>query len=297
MNRTLIFVPGNSARFINSAKKLNADIVCFDLEDSVPYHEKSSAREMIGEAVSQTDDFKNIFSLYVRTNSYDSGQLFTDLTAVVRKGITGVVIPKVNEDTEICEISSFISRLEIERKIGHDVIKVVPSIETAKGVVNAYSIAKSDIRVNLLVFGVFDFLNDMHLEYVENGGVEYSYARAKIPVDARAAGVAAIDAIWQKVDDMNGLINDTILAKRLGYVGKCIIHPTQIEPVHKIFVPSKNEVEWAKKIIESLGPSMEKRSKTGAVRIDGKMIDAVHYKHAKTILNNIKDDSQPSSEL
>ena len=88
------------------------------------------------------------------------------------------------------------------------------------------------------------------------------------------AGVAAIDAIWQKVDDMNGLINDTILAKRLGYVGKCIIHPTQIEPVHKIFVPSKNEVEWAKKIIESLGPSMEKRSKTGAVRIDGKMIDA-----------------------
>ena len=74
MNRTLIFVPGNSARFINSAKKINADIVCFDLEDSVPYHEKSSAREMIGEAVSQTDDFKNTFSLYVRTNSYDSGQ-------------------------------------------------------------------------------------------------------------------------------------------------------------------------------------------------------------------------------
>ena len=74
--------------------------------------------------------------------------------------------------------------------------------------------------MNLLVFGVFDFLNDMHLEYVENGGVEYSYARAKIPVDAKAAGVAAIDAIWQKVDDVNGLINDTILAKRLGYVGK-----------------------------------------------------------------------------
>ena len=84
-----------------------------------------------------------------------------------------------------------------------------------------------------------------------------------------------------------------VLAKRLGYVGKCIIHPTQIEPVHKIFIPSKNEVEWAKKIIESLGPSMEKGSKTGAVRIDGKNDRAVHYKHAKTILNNIKDDSQP----
>ena len=132
MNRTLIFVPGNSARFISSAKKSNADIVCFDLEDSVPYHEKSSAREMIGEAISQTDDFKNTFSLYVRTNSYDSGHLFTDLTAVIQKGITGVVIPKVSDNTEISEISSFISRLETERKIGHDVIKVVPSIETAK---------------------------------------------------------------------------------------------------------------------------------------------------------------------
>src|SRR6476620_12042565 len=102
MNRTLIFVPGNSARFISRSKKSNADSGCFDLEDSVPYHEKSSAREMIGEAISQTDDFKNTFSLYVRTNSYDSGHLFTDLTAVVREGITGVVIPKVNEDTEIC---------------------------------------------------------------------------------------------------------------------------------------------------------------------------------------------------
>ena len=91
--------------------------------------------------------------------------------------------------------------------------------------------------MNLLVFGVFDFLNDMHLEYVENGGVEYSYARAKIPVDAKATGIAAIDAIWQKVDDMNGLINDTILAKRLGYVGNCIINPIQIEPVHKYLFP------------------------------------------------------------
>src|SRR5215831_14664026 len=251
MNRTLIFVPGNSARFISSATKLNADIVCFDLEDSVPDHEKSPAREMIGRAISQTDTFKNIPSLYVRTNSYESEHLFTDLDAVICEGITGVVIPKVNESTEISEISSFISRLEIERKIGYN-IKVVPSIETAKGVVSAYSIAKSDSRVNLLVFGVFDYLNDMHLDYSEDG-VEYSYARAKIPVDARAAGVAAIDAIWQKLDDMTGLVNDTILAKKLGYVGKCIIHPKQIEPVHKVFVPSKNEVEWAKRVVESLG--------------------------------------------
>lgn len=292
MNRTLIFVPGNSERFINSAKKLNADIVCLDLEDSVPYHEKSSARQMIREAINQTEGFKNTSSLYVRTNSYESEHLFADLTAVIHNGINGVVIPKVNDDREIIEISSFISRLEVERKIGHNIISVIPSIETAKGVVNAYPIAKSNSRVNLLVFGVFDFLYDMRLDYTEDSGIEYSYARAKVPVDARAAGVAAIDGIWQKVDDTNGLVKDAILAKRLGYVGKCIIHPNQIDPVHKIFVPSKSEVEWARKVIESLGPAMEKKTKTGAIKIDGRMIDAVHYKHAKTILNNAREKSQ-----
>jgi citrate lyase subunit beta/citryl-CoA lyase len=262
------------------------------LEDSVPYHEKPSARELIKVALSQRDSFKNALSLYVRTDSYESGNLFTDLEAIIREGITGVVIPKVNDSIEICEISSFISRLEVERKISNN-IQILPSIETAKGVVNAYSIAKSDSRVNLLVFGVFDFLNDMQIEYREYGGDEYSYARAKIPVDARAAGVSAIDAIWQKVEDTDGLVNDTVLAKRLGYVGKCIIHPNQIEPVQKVFAPNKFEIEWAKKVIESLEPAMEMKSKIGAVRIDGKMIDAVHYKYAKTILKSVEAQSQP----
>lgn len=294
MYRTLIFVPGNSARFINSAKRLNADIVCLDLEDSVPYHEKPAARELIRGALCQIDSFKNAFSLYVRTDSYESGNLFTDLEAVIHEGITGVVIPKVSDSTEICEVSSFISRLEVERKVTNS-IQIVPSIETARGVVNAYSIAKSDSKVNLLVFGVFDYLNDMHIEYAEEGGgVEYSYARAKIPVDARAAGVAAIDAIWQRVTDIDGLVNDTIHAKRLGYVGKCVIHPNQIEPVHKVFAPNKFEIEWAKKVIQSLGPAMDMKSKIGAVSIDGKMIDAVHYKQAKAILKSVEEhQSQP----
>ena len=85
MNRTLIFVPGNNKRFINSAKRLNADIVCLDLEDSVPFHEKSSARKMIGEAISQREDFKNTSNLYVRTNSFESGHIFADLTEQSRK--------------------------------------------------------------------------------------------------------------------------------------------------------------------------------------------------------------------
>jgi citrate lyase subunit beta/citryl-CoA lyase len=107
-------------------------------------------------------------------------------------------------------------------------------------------------------------------------------------VDARAAGVHAIDGIWQKIDDTPGLVSDATAAKKLGYSGKSIIHPSQIEPVHNIFRPSRNEIDWAKKVVQALGDAMEKGSGRGAVRLDGKMIDAVHYKQAKAILESEK---------
>ncbi|HYX56257.1 MAG TPA: CoA ester lyase [Nitrososphaeraceae archaeon] len=283
MFRSLIFVPSNSRRFIDKAKTLNADITCFDLEDSVPINEKTAARETIIQALKQRTDYKT--NVYIRINSFDSGMAFTDLKEIIQNGVDGIVIPKVDDENEVIDIIRFISILEDERGIKNGSIKLMPSIETAKGVVNAYSIAKADQRVNALIFGVFDFLYDMGLDYAENDGIEYVYARAKIPVDAKAAGVAAIDAIWQNVDNTNGLMKDARVAKRLGYSGKSIIHPSQIDPVHNIFIPTKNEIEWAKKVIEALGQTMERGSGKGAVKLEGKMIDAVHYKQAKAILN------------
>lgn len=283
MFRSLIFVPSNSRRFIDKAKTLNADIICFDLEDSVPVNEKTVAREIIVQTLKRRTDYKT--NVYIRINSFDSGMAFSDLKEIIQNGVDGIVIPKVNDENEVVDIIRFISILEDERGIKKGSIKLMPSIETAKGVVNAYFIAKADQRVNALIFGVFDFLYDMGLDYAENDGIEYIYARGKIPVDAKAAGVAAIDAIWQNVDDTNGLTKDARVAKRLGYSGKSIIHPCQIDPVHKIFIPTKNEIEWAKKVIEALGETMERGSGRGAVKLEGKMIDAVHYKQAKAILN------------
>ena len=283
MFRSLIFVPSNSRRFIDKAKTLNADITCFDLEDSVPINEKTVAREIIVQTLKRRTDYKT--NVYIRINSFDSGMAFSDLKEIIQNGVDGIVIPKVNDENEVVDIIRFISILEDERGIKKGSIKLIPSIETAKGIVNAYFIAKADQRVNALVFGVFDFLYDMGLDYAENDGIEYVYARGKIPVDAKAAGVAAIDAIWQNVDDTNGLTKDARVAKRLGYSGKSIIHPSQIDPVHKIFIPTKNEIEWAKKVIEALGETMERGSGRGAVKLEGKMIDAVHYKQAKAILD------------
>jgi citrate lyase subunit beta / citryl-CoA lyase len=282
MFRTLIFVPGNSIRFVEKAKTLAADIICFDLEDSVPENEKDAARRIIAETLlARRQEYGG--HVYVRTNSPESGLVPEDLKAVLQKGIDGIVVPKVNDAYEMLEIKKHIVMFEKGRKT--DKIALMPSIETARGVVNAYLIASADERIKALVFGVFDFLYDMRLDYDEHDSLGYSYVRAKIPVDARAAGALAIDAIWQKIDDIDGLIRDATMARRLGYSGKSIIHPSQIEPVHKVFRPSKNEVEWAKKVVQALSQAMKEGTGRGAVRLEGKMIDAVHYKQAKAILD------------
>ena len=247
------------------------------------------------EALTQRTEYKS--NVYIRINSFESGLALLDLNAIIRKGIDGIVIPKVNDEMEFSNLVDLISTLEQKRGIEKNSIKLMPSIETAKGVVNAYSIAKTVQRVNALVFGVFDFLYDMRLDYDENDGIEYAYARAKVSVDARVAGVAAIDGIWQKVDDIDGLRKDAIIAKRLGYSGKSIIHPNHIETVHKIFVPNRKEIEWAKKVLEALGEAMEKGANRGTVKPEGKMIDAVHYKQAKAILDAINNNKNKNLNL
>jgi citrate lyase subunit beta / citryl-CoA lyase len=290
MFRSLLFVPGNSHKFIEKSKTLDADIVCLDLEDSVPPDQKPLAREMIRGALSERKSYHSSSALYVRINSVDSGFAVEDLSASVQQGIEGIIVPKVNTEDTIIDTARLVTKLEEEREIVKGHIKLIASIETAQGVLNAYDIAKADGRISALLFGVFDFLYDMHLDYVENNGTGYAYARAKLPVDARAAGALAIDAIWQNLDDAEGLKRDTQYARRLGYSGKSIIHPSQIDPVHKIFVPTKTEIEWAKKVVQSLAPAVENGTATGAgaISLEGRMIDIVHYKLAKSILDLLK---------
>lgn len=300
MFRTLLFIPGNNKRFLEKSKLLYPDILCFDLEDSVPTSEKTIARDMVKESVSSNEGsnpvdinnsdnanykYKESPQIFVRINSFESGLYEQDLESVICDRLDGIVIPKVNSTSELEKITKIIVNLEKKRYI-EKTIRLLPSIESSQGVVNAYNIAKFNDRVCSLMFGVFDYLYDMKLDY-ENEGLEYSYARAKIPIDARAAGISALDSIWQKVDDLDGLQRDAKIAKRLGYAGKSIIHPKHIEPVHNVFVPSQNEIEWAKKVVSKLNQIQEQADKRGAFKIDGRMIDAVHFKQAKLILDYI----------
>jgi citrate lyase subunit beta/citryl-CoA lyase len=278
--RSLLFVPGNNQRFLEKAKTLSADIVCFDLEDSVPLEEKKSARNIIKEALEKRTDYQA--EIYIRTNSPVSGLIGEDLAAIVQKGIDGIVIPKVNNASEIKKIEKALANLEKKRKLKP--IDLMASIESTEGVVNAYSIASASKRVSSLIFGVFDLLNDLGIEYTKQAeGAKY--ARAKIPIDARAAGKYALDAIWQDLNDEAGLEQDCTMAKNLGYTGKTIIHPSQIQTTHRIFYPTTHEIEWAKKVIDAYASA--KKKKKGATKVEGKMIDEVHFKRAQTLLQSV----------
>ena len=275
--RSLIFVPGNNSRFLEKAKSLDADIVCFDLEDSVPDSEKKNARKLIKNALKSRSEYSA--EVFVRTNSPQSGKIPDDLKEIVQKGIDGIVIPKVNNAKEFKKIEKTLSALEKKQKMKP--IGLMPSIESAEGVYNTYDIASASKRTLAVVFGVFDLLNDLGIEYTKQPeGAKY--ARAKIPLDAKAAGVYALDAIWQDLKDQSGLIEDCKLGKSLGYVGKTIIHPNQISVTHEAFHPNKTEIEWAKKVCDVYEKSTKKGK--GATTVDGKMIDEVHYKRAKSLL-------------
>ena len=279
--RSLIFVPGNYPRFLEKAKKIQADIVCFDLEDSVPDDQKINARKLIKSALKSKKSYKS--AIFVRTNSPSSGKIPSDLKEVIQKGIDGIVIPKVNNIQELKKIEKILSKLEKIQKLKP--IQIIPSIESAQGVVNTYNIASFGKRISAVVFGVFDLLNDIGVEYTKESMGE-KYSRTKIPVDAHAAGVVAIDAIWQDLKDSKGLEKDCKVGKNLGYSGKSIIHPDQISIVHKLFHPNKSEILWAQKVCKIYLESTKKG--TGATTIDGKMIDEVHFKQAKALLELVK---------
>ena len=280
--RSLIFVPGNNPRFLEKAKQIEADILCFDLEDSVPDKEKKQARKLIKTALKSRSEYHS--SIFVRTNSPLSGKIPDDLKEIVQKGINGIVIPKVNNVKELKKIEKNLQSLEKTKKLKS--IQIIPSIESAEGVVNTYLIASCTKRVSAVVFGVFDLLNDLGIDYTKDPeGAKYS--RAKIPVDAKAAGVASIDAIWQDLKDVEGLEKDCKAGKSLGYTGKSLIHPDQISITHKIFYPTKSEIEWAEKVYKSYLKSV--KTGKGATTIDGKMIDEVHFKQAETIIKITKN--------
>ncbi len=277
--RTLLFIPGNRQNMIEKARSLPADVLVLDLEDSVPAAEKARARAMV------TDSIAGVAlkgqKVFVRINSLPSGYGQQDLEAVIIDGIDGISQPKPSSGNEVRQVEASIERLEGERGIKQGHIKLIPWIETAKGLLNAFDIASASPRVVGIALGAEDLALDTGMKRTEEGG-ELLLPRTMVVIAAKAAEVIAIDTPYNNLRDEEGLINEARLARSLGFEGKFLVHPSQIDPVNQVFRPTPEEITQAKRIVEAFAAAEAQGFATTS--LEGKMIDIPQARKAQRLL-------------
>jgi citrate lyase subunit beta / citryl-CoA lyase len=285
--RSLMFVPGHQPRMVQRALGLGAfaptalDVAILDLEDGVPPAEKDRARAAIASVLgaASTDDGP---ARYVRVNA-ELAVRDADLAAVVRPGLDGIVAPKIDDPEEIVRLSRDLDEREEAAGMARGSIRIVPSIESALGLLEAHAVAASADRVIALLFGAEDFARDLGLPAERQAeAAELLYARSAVVVAAVAARRQAIDGIWPDVTDAEGLRRSSIQARRLGFSGKSLIHPGQIETINEIFSPSAAEVSYARRVVAAFDEGQARG--LGAVALDGKLLDKPIVERARRTL-------------
>lgn len=277
--RTLLVVPGNRQNMIEKARSLPADVLVLDLEDSVPTAEKANARALVRDSIAGLA-LKGQ-RVFVRINSLASGYAQQDLEAVISDGIDGISQPKPSSGDEIRRVEAIIERLERERGMRQGHVKLIPWVETAKGVLNAFEIASASPRVVGIAFGAEDFTLDTGMERTEEGS-ELLHPRVMVVIAAKAADVIAIDTPYNDFRDEEGLIREARLARSLGFEGKFLIHPSQIDPVNQIFRPSAEEVTHARRVVEAFEAA--EAQGFASTSLEGKMIDIPQANRARKLL-------------
>ncbi len=277
--RTLLFVPGNRQNMIEKARSLPADVLVLDLEDSVPAAEKANARATVAHSIARLA-LKGQ-KVFVRINSLSSGYGQQDLEAVITEGIDGISQPKPGSGDEVRQAEAVIERLEGERGVRQGHIKLIPWIETAKGLLKAFDIASASPRVVGIALGAEDLTLDTGMERTEEGG-ELLFPRIMVVIAAKAAEIIAIDTPYNNFRDEQGLIEEARLARNLGFEGKFLIHPSQIEPVNQVFRPTPEEVAQARRIVEAFATA--EAQGFASTSIEGKMIDIPQARRAQRLL-------------
>ncbi len=289
--RTLLFVPGNQPRMLEKSAGFSAQWLIPDLEDSVPQAEKTLARDIVAEHIPLLATASKF--IVPRVNSLSSGLAENDIAAVASKEIIGISIGKISTVDDVNIIDQMLQAAEknADIPIGH--ITILPLIETAKGVINAYEICQASDRIRWVAFGAEDFSADMSIsrtvdntEPVSGIGAEpgLTYPRSAVAIAARAAGVHALDTPYTRFRDPDGLKQEASLAKAIGYKGKLSIHPVQVETIESIFKPSSSEIERARRVLDIA--SEAETAGRGSASLDGEMIDMPVILRARNVLRD-----------
>lgn len=262
-----MFVPGNNPGMMADAHIYGPDSIMLDLEDSVTMAEKDTARLLVYNALKSIDYGDT--EMVVRINPLNTPYGKKDIEAVVKAGVDVIRMPKTETAEEVVEVEREIER--VERELGCvGRTQIMAAIESALGICNAYAIATASPRMMGIALGAEDYCANLKTQRTP-GGDELRLARETIVVAARAAGIAALDTVYSNLNDMETFRNEVEFIHRLGFDGKSIINPRQIEVVNEVFAPSEKAIEKARTILAAIKEAEKKGS--GVIAVNGKMVD------------------------
>ena len=279
LRRTMMYVPGNNPGMLADAGIYGADSLMFDLEDSVSIAEKDSARFMVFHAV-RNFDYGDL-EIVVRINALSSEHGRQDIEAMVCAGVHVIRLPKADTAQDVKDAEAVIEASEIKYGIPVGTTKMMAAVEGPLGAMNAYSIATASDRLIGIAIGAEDYVTSMKTKRSPEG-IEILAARGQIVMAARAAGIAALDTVYSNVDNMEGFINEVKLIKQLGFDGKSVINPRQIDPVHDLYAPSDNEIDEARQVIFAIIEA--EKNGSGVISLNGKMVDKPIVERAQRVL-------------
>jgi citrate lyase subunit beta/citryl-CoA lyase len=276
MRRSRLYLPGNTPKLALNAGLHGGDGIILDLEDSVAPGRKDEARILVRNSLRAVDFYGA--ERMVRINQGERG--LKDLDAVIPHHANLILLPKCESAEQLLEVDKRILDLRDEYKIEHEVW-IMPIIESALGVINAYDIASASQNVVALAIGLEDYTADLGVARTPEGKESF-FARSMLVNAAKAAGIQAIDSVFSDVSDMDALKENVLASKALGFDGMGCIHPRQIKVIHEAFAPSEEEIEKARKIVEAFKEAEAKG--LGVVAVGSKMIDPPVVKRALRIM-------------
>lgn len=280
--RSMLFMPGNNPGMLVSADILGADSIIYDLEDAVSLDEKDSARTLVRNALSFLKFTHS--EITVRINPIDSPYWEKDLEAIIPVLPDGIVIPKASVDA----VHSVEQKIN-EIKKAHNITKnfsFLMLVESARGIMDVNSIAKASSLIQGLLLGGEDYSVDMGIQRTRLSK-ELEYARFSLTTAAHAYGLDSLDTPFTDVEDFEGLRLDTAFSKSIGFSGRLVINPRQVEEIHKIFSPSSVEIERAEAILQAAEEAKQKG--LGVFSFKGKMVDLPVIKRAQALYDSAKN--------
>jgi citrate lyase subunit beta / citryl-CoA lyase len=267
---------------IEKGLALNADAIMLDIEDGVAPAEKDTARTLIGEALGK-ERLPNSPARYARVNAIGHERMDADLGAVLRRGLDGLVLPKVETAEEVLKVDAILNQREPGLQIEPGAVKLLVAIESPKGLLNAPAIAACSARVVGLMFGAEDYGRELGLPTAREGEArDLIYARSALVVAAAAAHVQAVDGVWVDLKDTDGLWGFARQSRRLGFSGMSLIHPSQIDPINSVFSPTPEEIDYATRVIQAYDEAVARGD--GSISFGGQLIDRPIVERARRTL-------------